>query len=465
MATAVSSMLLKRRAETSCTRAPANDADIGLVSVNSGTSFWDEPTVRMSLEGYPTSAPAQQAVDSLFNFLGGNGLATKSKAPFRDAIGAIVCDLLRAAVHQPVRACCRPMAAASFNGARVGYRNAKLVLDRLHETKLVVRVSGYLDRDTQTGAVTRITPAPHLIATLAGFGITPGNQHTHFARRIMPKTAADLVFLNDASHWKEGKRISGKRMAIDYDRPEVAARICKLQRINAFTSKQTIGGADHDYFRCIFNQGDMHGHGYRKGGRIWSVGGGYQALSKADREGITINGQPTVELDIRSSHPVIYLAKNGIYFDHSEDLYRIPGMDRNIVKLMVNLTLSQRKIPKSWPRDTKKEYLKDHSRDIAADYPFRKIQDKVFAHHPFLTDRASVNMDWADLQFIESEVIINTVVRLNDLGITALPVHDSIRVPLMSMAIALHIFSMEFETTVGVKPELKPSYQTMIQVV
>jgi len=448
---------------TNRTCSPANDEGIGLVSVSADTSIWDEPTTRMSLEGYPTSALAQQAGDSFFDLLGGNDLAGRSKAPFRDATGAIVCDLLRAAVHEPVRACYRPMDAASFNGARVGYRNAKLVLDRLDKEKLVVRAGGYFDRDTRTGAVTRITPAPQLLTILAGFGITPDNWQIHFARRIMPKKPADLVFLNDASHWEAGRRISGKRMAIDYEHPEVASRIAQLQRINAFTSQQTIGGADHDYFHCIFNQGDIPGHGYRKGGRIWSVGGGYQALSKAAREGITINGQPTVELDIRSSHPVIYLTKNGIPFDHNEDLYRIPGIDRNIVKLMFNLTLSRQKIPTVWPRDTKSEYYKKFDREIAVDYPFSDIQQKVFTKHPFLTDRASINMDWSDLQFIESEVIINTVIKLNDLGITALPVHDSIRVPLINLSEALYVFSMKFKKEVGIKPELKPHYQTLIQ--
>ncbi|WP_267387059.1 hypothetical protein [Sphingomonas sp. GC_Shp_3] len=465
MTAALSPALLKRR-ELATDRGytPANDAGIGLVSVSPTLPYWDEPTIRMSLEGYPTSVSAQQAVDSLVNFLGGNGLAAKSKIPFRNAIGAIVCDLLRAAVHQPVRACCRQMAAASFNGARIGYRNAKLVFNRLHEAKLVVRVSGYFDRDTRSGAVTRITPAPRLLTYLAEFGITPDNQHIHFARHIMPKKAADLVFLNDASHWKDGRRISGKRIPIDYDHPEVAARIAKLQRINAFTSEQMIGGADHAYFHCIFNQGDIPGHGYRKGGRIWSVGGGYQALSKADREGITINGQPTVELDIRSSHPVIYLTMNGIPFNHNEDLYRVPGLDRNIVKLMFNLTLSRQKIPTMWPRETKKDYLKEFGRDIAADYPFREVQERVYTKHPFLFDRASVNMDWADLQFIESEVIINTVLKLNDLGITTLPVHDSIRFPLMNMAVASYVFSMEFEKEIGIKPDLKPHHQNLIPI-
>jgi hypothetical protein len=269
--------------------------------------------------------------------------------------------------------------------------------------------------------------------------------------------------LNTASSWVDGRRQQGKRAPVDFSHPIVAARVEQIGRLNAFMAAQVIDGADNPSFRCIFNKGDSIDHDYAKGGRLWCIGGGYQAMPKADRRAIQINGQPTVELDIGSSHLTIFLAKNGISFDPSEDLYSIAGFDRQVIKWMVNLTLSQQRKPTRWPRDFVEEYREKFGQSLIEVYPFNRVRQAVLDKHPFLRDRDCIDMDWADLQFIEAEAIISAVSNLCKIGVPTLPVHDSLIVRINDILVSEYVLRESFRQELGVYPIVKASYQPKIK--
>ena len=64
-------------------------------------------------------------------------------------------------------------------------------------------------------------------------------------------------------------------------------------------------------------------------------------------------------------------------------------------------------------------------------------------------------MDWAYLNYRESEVLRVTMERLLERGIGVLPIHDSIIVPLKHKNIAKEIYSQAFFDELGVWPLMK----------
>jgi hypothetical protein len=75
---------------------------------------------------------------------------------------------------------------------------------------------------------------------------------------------------------------------------------------------------------------------------------------------------------------------------------------------------------------------------------------------PLLHDLLSSPYRWGDLQFIEGEVIVEAVHTLTVIhGVPALPVHDSIIVPISQRAIAEAVLSAASERHVGIRPFLE----------
>jgi hypothetical protein len=66
-------------------------------------------------------------------------------------------------------------------------------------------------------------------------------------------------------------------------------------------------GGEHYGFTRNFNN-----RSWKKGGRLYSVGGGYQRLSEKKRLEMTINGEAVVEIDIKASFLTIYHARLGV---------------------------------------------------------------------------------------------------------------------------------------------------------
>jgi hypothetical protein len=69
---------------------------------------------------------------------------------------------------------------------------------------------------------------------------------------------------------------------------------------------------------------------------------------------------------------------------------------------------------------------------------------------------AELETDWGDFQYTESKAVVAAVHRLAVFhDVPALPVHDSIRVPVSQQELATQILSDTFLKYVGVKPVIK----------
>jgi hypothetical protein len=74
------------------------------------------------------------------------------------------------------------------------------------------------------------------------------------------------------------------------------------------------------------------------GGRFYAEGGGWQTMSKADRLRISLDGEPVVEIDYATFHPVLAYAQLGLPAPDAP--YEIPGFPRELVKIAFNVLLN-----------------------------------------------------------------------------------------------------------------------------
>ncbi|EHI49355.1 hypothetical protein HIMB100_00006120 [SAR116 cluster alpha proteobacterium HIMB100] len=140
---------------------------------------------------------------------------------------------------------------------------------------------------------------------------------------------------------KSEKDAEGQRHLIPYTpSQEIAKQQQLLAQYNRFIMNQRvmIPGfldmiPDLIHTRRVFNNNSWQSHGRLYGGR-------YQQLNEDLRSKITINGEPTVELDIKSCHPTMAYAEVGIdwYRQSNQDIYQREGVT-------------------SWPRDLVKRCI------------------------------------------------------------------------------------------------------------
>lgn len=179
---------------------------------------------------------------------------------------------------------------------------------------------------------------------------------------------------------------------------------------------------------------------FKSGGRLF--GGFWQNMRKADRAGLRINGQRLAEIDFSSMNArIAYSLAQSTPVDG--DLYRIPGLDgyRADVKMLFNALLSkpQGQSTVRWPksiRDAAKKLTLDDT--AATERPAgsivrSKIKPKDAVQligefhagiaHLFKAGRIG------EIQYLESETLIEALEMLRADGVVALPIHDAILVP------------------------------------
>jgi hypothetical protein len=86
----------------------------------------------------------------------------------------------------------------------------------------------------------------------------------------------------------------------------------------------------------------------------------------------------------------------------------------------------------------------------------KALEPVIVVHFPMLSDWSSSHVRWADLMFIESEIVIGTMLELMwSYGIPCYSVHDSIIVRREDQRLAIKTLSDQFESRTTVKPRLK----------
>lgn len=368
------------------------------------------------------------------------------------ATAAFVADLLKAAEFD--RSCFRPMGRSSFTGERIGYRAFKKVVDGARAAKLITVVEGS-GGGTLVGEATRFRPTSALLKLAESFGIEAAEWQRHFRSIPRPAKIAEPLVLKSSSKLIGRSKRDGIRMSFDATETKPMELARQVDEINAFIAGVQIEpDSEHYAFHRIFNEGDVPGLEWNKGGRLYSMGDSYQQRKAEQRAKMRLNGEPVVEIDICASHLTILHAKLGVPLSrNSPDPYEHPSLPRHVVKTWVTMTLGYDRFHSRWSSDAIKDYREKHGGTLGKDYPIKEVREEVLKMIPLLKDWGNCSIRWGDLQFIESCAVVDTVHQLaTEYGVPALPVHDSIIVPVSKEEMARSVLTANFKKHAGVDP-------------
>jgi hypothetical protein len=250
-----------------------------------------------------------------------------------------------------------------------------------------------------------------------------------------------------------GKGVSRERGPIikRYKRTETTKRLeAEVRELNGFLARCEINGGEHHGYTRNFNLAS-----WRKGGRLYSVGGGYQNMSPSEKRlEMTINGEAVAEIDIKASHLTIYHAKfAGTPLSRDGDPYERVGADRPVAKQWTVASFGNSKPATRWPPKMIKDYKEETGLDLSKVAKATDVKKKMLEAFPALQKLEHYSDIWADLQFIEAEAVISTMlVLIREHRIPSLSMHDGIIVPRSGVGWTKTILTQQYWKFVGVEP-------------
>jgi hypothetical protein len=292
---------------------------------------------------------------------------------------------------------------------------------------------------------------------MADLGVTPENWEEHF-NLIVPEgfTVHHPLVLRRRTYRVRNERYRGFRMPLDLNDPRTRLQFDRIDRLNReFASVETSPVAFRGYQR-MFNNGDVPGFDWDKGGRIYAVGGGYQTMKKVRRPELLLNGEATVEIDVKASHPTILAKLCGQPLGAAGDPYAVETIPRDVVKAFWTMTLGHGGFHRAWPSKVLERLEPLYGKPLRKQFPLKEVQTKVVAAFPFLDSWGKGSPSALDLQFIESEAMLLTLERLAyGAGVYALSLHDGLIVQAEAAKVAEDTFSEAYQEVVGVVPTLE----------
>lgn len=381
----------------------------------------------------------------------------------RQTLDALLADLLRASEHaEALGYCYRSSNRQEFTdgASRASWRAYDWQVSALDTLGLIHRVMGYAANDDFDGdkvvnyrRATRMRATPSLMAIAQRNGIQPDNLYEDYTKPL--KEAPNLVVLRS----KATKYGSMKTLKCP-DTDKTAVIRSAVQRINAIYSRHSFDLLPQPQVYRLFNSADVDGFDFNKGGRLY---GDFQNISRAKRKHALIEGKPVAELDIKGSHLTILHGVTNTPMPMG-DPYYIDGLPRPVVKALVTrmMGLGHTNLVR-WSEESRKHLLIELGDGQSLDartfnklYPIKVTAQKVVERHPVLNQLCPDQLDWADLQFLESQVLISAILRLGEeYDIPALPVHDSIIVPIDAAELGRTCLAEAFEKITGQVPMIE----------
>lgn len=380
----------------------------------------------------------------------------------QQTLEAILGDLILASGNQAsLGYCYRSKNRQGFtdSGTKASSRAFEWQIAALKARGLIDLIDGLTGLDDFDGDVyvwfrraTRLRATPDLLAIAQRHGISAANLKDHYVKRQKGSNA--LVQLRNG-HTKDNK---GKTQSCP-DNETTRALRGQIARVNAIYAGHKITGIPTDKVRLrrVFNRADERGFRYNKGGRLYDD---FQGMLGAERAKILIDGEPVIELDLKASQLTILHGITEAELPEG-DPYWVKDVPRGVVKAIVTTMIGLgHSNPTRWSPKSKAGLLEELGGDepmvprrFGRLYPMKATASKVLRRLPGLYSLTPGRMDWADLQFIESEILLATILELGEEhGIPALPVHDSIIVPRSAEEVARACLGAAFERLAKRKP-------------
>ncbi len=422
--------------------APTRDALLDARRVELTREAGSEPARRLCAAVASLSEPhlGQQRV-----------IGRAGRSRLQGDIGTILADLLRQSFRDHLSAAARGHASPMWESSIMGRKRFWGRVDAMAGAGLVgvragLRVLASVQweegGDTDySGAPAVLWPTGALLEMAATKGVTAETVGVDWRISPAAETRAPAIAVDDLVRCVVAATVPVARGGARSARPrkrmipailtpaqteEKDAIRARVAALNARVAAVDIRGCRAPAFRRNFRPS------LQLGGRLYSVGTGhYQAMSKADRADITINGEPVVEIDIHAAHLSIFLALTGTTKLPKGDLYTRVGLPRDVVKAWCVQTFGAGKHLSQWARNTA---------DVVRATPIVVVKEAVLSTYPALRSLgtvvpASVLADLPEgagpvagqyLVYRESGIIEGAMDYLVAHGVVGLPVHDSI---------------------------------------
>lgn len=302
------------------------------------------------------------------------------------------------------------------------------------------------------GRTKRYRGTEKLFEFAEGFGIVASNVKDHFEKQ-MGRLSPVLV---------RGKRTprNGKKaqpVTVKVKGPKFDFEVSRISEINHYLSLSKFDLGEAPWVYRVFNRGEDKGFNFNQGGRLYCRSEcNWQQMKGEDRSLITWGGEPTVEIDIRSSHMFILYALHTKYVVPNGDHYSIPDVEREVVKGLITSYLGKGSAPTRWPKDLAAKFFEEYGVKLGKAHSLSKVISAVEAKHPVLSEVRPSSMDWGKLQFLESECFVEAMLELGrSYGVAALPVHDSLIVAKRYADIATSVLMQAYGRQFGRIPDVR----------
>ena len=417
----------------------------------------------MSLLSVADSSQAKEFVEGVVAFIKSRELRKRKRQAEREksfaaAVEFIIADLMLGFQQQDNRWSYHQMSSGSFTDEPVGYKLFRSIVFALEEAELLEVSLGRNHKGIQwdeggttsyaPGLATRFKPAQSLIDMATQYGLKEDEYHLSFKTQL-PKKVIEV----------RATKVKGEGRGRKLKPPQTSRFFeieAEIKTLNHFLSGFELIGGKFTGFRRLFNEGDIKGFDYDRGGRLYnSDGKGYIGLSSEERQSMQIDGENIVEIDINASYLSIYHGLMGEPLPETEDIYAINGLPREAVKAWFSVTFGVKKFHTKWPSETIEE-LSASCEAFKPSMTVSAVSKKVIEHFPIMAEWPGSGLSWSKLMFIESEVIISTMQELMlKHQVPSLPVHDCIIVRKSDQELAMSVLSEQFKVIVGIEPRLK----------
>lgn len=326
-------------------------------------------------------------------------------------------------------------------------------LDMLATTMIAVR-SGYATMAPQQDAV-RVRATNAFLLLAGSFGVRTENWRAHFGKaRVSGRSAMGPVTVHRAERGHNAVLHVREPIAIDGDEDLAihGEQVRLITELTGYLLGQGIVPPALRALRRTFFREDGMPLGWDLGGRISAAGSdNFQGQPLEQRLRMTINGRQVIEIDMAASGLTIAQAAEGMPLDPHLDPYAIDEFPRQIVKAFVVEKFGPRGLPFVWRHTIARDLGYPNIAALEAAFPAKRIWRAVRARYPILKGP----IDWAKIQHLESEIILGVVRRLAfEHDIPALPVHDSIIVPVDGEVLSARIFTETCEQILFCSPRL-----------
>lgn len=414
-----------------------------------------------SLNRYATTPEAKGLIDDLMNdilaFEAANKLRNRARKvkdleSFQSGLGAFVADLLIHSGNTEAEGFCyRSFGTMSFEGSYATTELLDQYRDRLVALGLVEYVPGY---QTSANGYDRSAKASRFKATSALLSKAATHIEVNVAslkRHFVINRSLGFPITLKRTAVEEAK---AKRMPFDRTDPTVQALASDMTRINDYLQRHSFNLGLDPLYRRGFHGGDRPGFKWDLGGRMFDYAEvGLTNMKRDVRPDILIDGEKTCEVDIKACMLTIIYGVTGTPFDPTVDLYAVGGVARPLVKKLVNMAIGKGGAPTQWPSTFKAELVEQGEQPIPKGLKAKDAWSKVLNVHPIMGRLNEHGLGWPELQYIESEVLMGTLLELmDDQNVCALPIHDGVIVAVSHAGVTEDVFKSNFEKIVGVRP-------------